>query len=194
MQYLCDRMSSFHSKYPLIHYDMYSDDTNGIEEKIENGLLDFAVLSENININKYSYIRLPQQETWGILIRENSPLASKEYIEVSDLEALSIIVPKTMKQTPDMMNWFQETLENCEIVSTYNLLYNAAMMVLSGLGAALCIQLKSSYEGLRFIPISPVLSTRSVLVWKRNEMLSPAVSAFIDYLKKCQKSIEGNEI
>ena len=77
---------------------------------------------------------------------------------------------------------------------TYNLLYNAAMLVRQGLGEALCIRLNCQYDGLRFIPLRPELTVRSVVVWKRHQAASDAVGAFTAHIKKCLLSISEDSI
>lgn len=186
---LCQMMNTFRENNPLIHFDMHSDNTEGIEERIEKGLLDFGILSSGIDISKYGFVHLPHQERWGILTRKDSILANKKVVELSDLDQVPMIIPKKMNQQSEIVRWFKEGLDSLEIVATYNLLYNAAMMVSSGMGIALCIQLASTYEDLCFIPLAPSLHTETLLIWKKNQTLTPSVSAFIEHLKKCQKSI-----
>jgi len=57
-------------------------------------------------------------------------------------------------------------------------------MVKCGFGAALCFDFASTfYEDLCFIPLAPTLETGSVLVWKKNQAMGAAASAFIDSIK-----------
>ena len=51
-----------------------------------------------------------------------------------------------------------------------NLLYNMAMLAQADLGAVLGIRLNCSYEGLKFIPLEPVLETYTALVWKKEQI------------------------
>lgn len=189
IEYLCQMMSDFHKKYPLVHYDMNSDNTEGIEEKINKGLLDFGLLTETVDISKYDYIHLPQKEIWGILCKKDSELAKKKFIELSDLNDTPLIIPKRINQNVNIDSWFDNSLNIFEIVATYNLLYNAAMMVKNDIGVALCLQLNTSYEDLCFIPLSPSIYAGSILVWKKNQILSSTTMTFIQFLKECQKGI-----
>lgn len=73
------------------------------------------------------------------------------------------------------------------IVATYDLIYNAAILVEKGLGYALCLD-KIVYmhdESLvRFIPLRPVFETGAVLVWKKHQVFSATATRFIQEL--CQ--------
>ncbi|MDO4573113.1 MAG: LysR family transcriptional regulator substrate-binding protein, partial [Clostridia bacterium] len=87
-------------------------------------------------------------------------------------------------------NWFGGCYEKLHIVATYNLLYNAAMLVQNGMGAALCLRLETEYEGLRFLPLRPGMETRSVLVWKKSQAQTPAAAAFIAFVQAYMKGMK----
>ena len=56
-------------------------------------------------------------------------------------------------------------------------------MAEKGLGAALCFDLGTLFDNLRFIPLSPRLETGSVLVWKKNQTISSIQSLFLQYIR-----------
>lgn len=184
MDYFCQVMSDFHELYPLVRYSIRSDNTEGIEEKLDKGLLDIGILTERIDMSKYDYIHLPQREEWGILCRKDSPLANKSVVELSDLENQTLILPKRVNKNLNITNWFENRLNSLEIIGTYNLLYNASMMVKNGMGIALCMHLNASYEDLCFIPLFPAVHANLVLIWKKDQTLHPATAAFVEFFKK----------
>lgn len=194
MDYFCQVMSSFHERYPLVRYGIRSDNTEGIEEKIDKGLLDFGVLTETIDISKYDYIHFPQKEQWGILCRKDSSLAKKRVIELSDLDNQTLILPRRADKNLNITNWFENRLNSFEIIGSYNLLYNAAMMVKNGMGIALCMRLNACYENLCFIPLFPALDANVILIWKKDQALPLATATFIEYFKKYNLGISYDEI
>jgi hypothetical protein len=132
---------------------------------------------------------MPTKEEWGVLVCNDSDLAKKDFIQPEDLVGLPLIVPKSSLVNNEIKNWFGDIHDRLEFAATYNLLYNAAIMVQKGIGVAVCIRLRSMYENLRYIPLSPKFETGSVLVWKKNQPFSLATSAFIEHSKICLKSI-----
>ena len=83
----------------------------------------------------------------------------------------------------ELANWFGDSFDQLEIAATYNLIVNAAFMVEQGLGVALCFDLGAVFENLRFVPLAPRMETGSVLVWKKNQMLSAANALFIQHIR-----------
>ncbi|WP_347564850.1 LysR family transcriptional regulator [Clostridium intestinale] len=77
MHVLADVIQGFREKYPRVKYNLHSGNADDVKEKIDKGLIDIGLLLEPVNIEKYDFIRLPQKETWGLLMSKDSPLAQK---------------------------------------------------------------------------------------------------------------------
>ena len=92
------------------------------------------------------------------------------------------MLPERMLVRSELANWFGDLYDRLNIRLTYNLVYNAAMLVRQGLGAALCLRLECAYDDLVFVPISLTLDSGSALVWKKHQIYSPAVSALIAHV------------
>lgn len=183
MSLLSDNMVSFRQMYPLVQFSIYSAIADDIKERIEKGLLDMGLLMEPVDISKYEFIRLPLKERWGVLVREDSPLAGKEFVTPEDLLGVPLLMVRRELVKNELANWFGDSFDQLEIAATYNLIVNAAFMVEQGLGVALCFDLGAVFENLRFVPLTPRMETGSVLVWKKNQTLSAAHTLFIQHIR-----------
>lgn len=184
MLFLSEQIKKFRQKYPLVQFSIHSAIADDIKERIEKGVLDIGLLMEPVDVGKYEFIRMPQKEKWGILIRKDSELAVKESINPKDLTNVPLIMVKRELVKSELASWFGDYYEGLQIAATYNLILNAASMVERGVGVALCFDLGAAfYEDLCFIPLAPTLETGSVLVWKKNQTLGAATSQFMRYLK-----------
>jgi DNA-binding transcriptional LysR family regulator len=193
-KYFSEMAASFRKIHPLVRYDIYSGNADDIKDRIEKGLLDLGLLLEPVDIRKYNFIRMPLKEEWGVLTREDSDLASKKAVSLEDLFHVPLLIAKRELVQNELAGWLGPHYDQFEIVATYNLLYNAAIMVQNRIGVALCLKLDSMYDSLRFVPLSPRLNASSVLAWKKNQMFSPAISAFLEYAKKYGLGMSGNLI
>lgn len=189
---LVDILSSFQSEYPAVSYDFYTANADEIKERLDKGLLDIGLLTEPVDISKYNFIRLRGRERWGILVRKDSALAQREYVRPEDLLQVPLLMVKRPMVQNELASWFDNYFDQIQIVGTYNLINNAAVMVERGIGCALCFHLGIDYNNLRFIPLLPAVETGAVIVWKKNQIASQAVYKFIDFLKKCRESISEN--
>ena len=131
--------TEFKKEYPGICYQIYSGNAEDVTEKLDRGLLDFGVLIEPADIHKYEHLRLPMVDTWGVLMRKDSELAGKKEIEPQDLLNLPLICSRQMFRTQEMQKWIGRKPEKLNIVATYNLLFNASLLVEAGMGYALCL-------------------------------------------------------
>ena len=189
---LAEIMASFAEKYPLVRCEIYTGNADIVKERLERGLLDLGLLLEPVDIQKYEFARIPQKEEWGVLVCSDSPLARKKVVGPADLAGEPLLFTMRQLVQKELANWFGDYAEQLNIASTYNLTYNAAILAEHGMGAVLCLKLKSSYDDLRFIPLSPKLELGSVLAWKKQQAFAPATSAFISHAKKYLNSISGN--
>lgn len=190
MLFLSEQIRKFRQKYPLVQFSIHSAIADDIKERIEKGILDIGLLMEPVDIGKYEFIRMPQKEKWGILVRKDSELAAKESINPKDLTNVPLIMVKRELVKSELASWFGDYYEGLQIAATYNLILNAASMVERGVGVALCFDLGVSfYEDLCFIPLAPTLETGSVLVWKKNQTLGAATSQFMRYLRNAFQAL-----
>lgn len=194
---LAGLMTEFRKKHPLVQFRIYSGNADNIQDYIGRGHLDLGVIGEPVDIRKYEFVSMPVKECWGILVQKDSGLAQKEEIRPEDLLGTPLITSSRDFHS-ELADWFGDLYDRMEIAATGNLLYNEAMLVESGMGAALCIRLNSVYENLRFIPLAPAVETRTALIWKKDSIFSPATAAFIDaareYLKDAAASALFREI
>ena len=142
-----------------------------------------GLLIESVDISKYEFVRIPIKEEFGLFVRKDSPLTKKEYIIPEDLLNLLIISPKRNLVQNEISSWFGDYAEEINIISTYNLMYNATIMVEKNLGVLIGIKLDVKYKDLSFIPLKPKIELGSVLAWKKSQRFSPVIKEFIEHTK-----------
>lgn len=191
---LTDCIAQFQKKHPLVHFEIYSGNAGNIRDRIERGLLDVGLMSEPIDIRKYAFITMPVKEQWGALVREDSPLAGKEFLRPQDLLDIPLISAVGEFLESNVAKWLEEYAAKVHIIAKGNLLYNEAMLAQSNIGAVICIRLSCRYDGLQFIPFSPALTNDTALAWKKEQIFSAATKAFLDFAEKYLKNISNNKL
>lgn len=171
--------------FPGIKFDFFSGDTDAVTEKLDKGLIDFGILIEPSNLEKYNSLRLPLTDKWGILMRKDSPLSEKEYITKEDLNGLPLLFSVHSFKKNNVTAWFCKDLDKLNVVATYNLIYNASLMVEQGMGYAVGLKGIINTSGdstLCFRPFFPILETHLDVAWKKNGELSKASKIFLERL------------
>ena len=186
-------MVAFRKKHPLVQFRIYSGNADNIQDYIGRGHLDLGVMGEPVDIRKYEFVSMPVKEKWGVLVRRDSELAQKRQIRPEDLRNIPLVAASRGFQG-ELISWFGELYDQLEIAAVGNLLYNEAMLVESGMGAVVCIELNCTYKDLCFIPLYPAVETRTALVWKKDAVFSSATAAFIEFASKCLKVISDDKI
>jgi DNA-binding transcriptional LysR family regulator len=183
----------FSDKYPLVQFHLYNEMADNIKDRLDKGLVDVGLLLEPVDTLKYDFVRLSQKETWGILMRDDHPLAERETIAPDEIVEYPLILPLRERVRNEILNWIKRDEKDLTIPLSYTLLSNAALLVEAGLGCAFCLDgalAIHSSPRLRFVPISPEHTTRSVLVWKKNHLFSPATSLFIQEINMLRAYME----
>ena len=177
--------------YPGIRYHLFSGNSEDVTERLDKGLLDFGILIEPADISKYDYIGIPAKDTWGVIMRKDSPLAQKKAVAREDLIGVPLLLSRQaiLAERGDnaFVGWFGEDFNRLDIVTTFNLVYNAAIMVDAGLGYAVSIDNianTSKDSSLCFRPLEPRLESGLNIVWKKYQLFSPPAELFLERLRE----------
>lgn len=172
-------------KYPDIRYHISSGNAEHVLEYLDKGLIDFGLLFTEIDTQKYEAIPVPIKDTWGVLMRKDSPLAQKETICPKDLWDKPLIVSHQKGDDAYLNQWLGREESELNIVATYNLVFNASLLVDEGLGYALCYDKLVNTHGsnLCFRPFSPRLDAYGFIVWKKYQVFSKAANIFLQNLR-----------
>ena len=173
--------------HPDVTYHLFSGQGEDVRERLDEGLVDFGVFIEPVDLSKYDFIKLPTSDIWGVLMRRDSPLASRTAVTPSDLRNLPLIFSNQPMVKNEISGWMGEGVEHLNIVTTYNLLFNAALMVEEGMGYALGLDgiiSVSENSPLCFRPLEPRLEVGLDIAWKKHQIFSKAAATFLEFLQK----------
>lgn len=169
-------------EYPLVHFHIVSGDRVSVTEDLDKGLIDFGLLFGEIDTSKYESIKIPYRDTFGVLMRHDSPLAAKETISPKDLLDKPLIVSRQAIHDADLKAILGHGIEKFNIVATYNLLFNGSLMVDEGIGYAVCLDKIINVSGsgsLCFRPLEPKTTAGMSLVWKKYQVFTKAAEKFL---------------
>ncbi len=186
MDLFAEIFADFHILHPDVCFHTHSGDADAVLERLDKGLIDMGLLLGPIRQEKYNYLNLHQKDIFGLLMTKDCPLAAQETINIDQLKSLPLILAEQTFQGHQEMEWFGTDQSALNVVATYNLIYNATFLVERGIGYALCLDRLVNTKGrnLTFRPVTPELSVSLYLVTKKYQTFSPAVSAFLELLKK----------
>ena len=187
MGLIAEIVKELQADYPQIRVHLFSGDADEVTERIDKGLLDFGVLIEPAKITKYDSLLLPAKDRWGVLMKKDSPLAEHEFVRPEDLWKLPLIASKQKHVDDNIAKWIKQDYKKLNIVATYNLIFNATLMVEKNIGYALCLDRLVNTAGnsiLCFRPLNPVLEVDVDIVWKKYQVFSKAAELFLQRLKK----------
>ena len=180
---LAQAIAELTATYPQTKVHMQSGNADHILEQLQQGIHDFGVSFGHFSQQKFDSLNLTNRDKWGLLIPRQHPLAQTPNPSLKDALAYPLIVSSQSNIDTSIL----AGLGDYRIVATYNLLYNAALMVKAGVGIALCLDgiIDTTYENceLVFIPLEASTDSLQVL-WKKGTSLSPVAKKFLEILKE----------
>lgn len=171
-------------QHPGIRLRISSGNADFVLEQLDKGLIDFGLLFSEVDDHKYQSMAIPLWDTWGVLMRKDAPLAEKETISPQDLWDKPLIL--SHQRGGGVLQWLGREPSQLSIVATYNLVYNASLLVDEGLGYALCFDKLINTQGssLTFRPLDPPILAEATVVWKKYQVFSKAARLFLEELGK----------
>ena len=186
IRYLARELRTLKGSYPGLRYHITSGDTEQVTEKLDKGLLDFAVLCDEPNARKYDSICFPEGDIWGLVLPADAPLAEKGAIRIDDLAGLPLFTSEQGWEG-DIRSWAGERFGELRLEGSFRLAYNASLFVREGLGCQLTFRhlVDVSLEsGLVFRPLSPKLETKLYLIWNRYQAFTPIAERFLAQVRR----------
>lgn len=187
MRVIARAIRQVRQEHPHIAFHLFSGNAEDVRERLDRGSVDFGLFIEPADLSAYDFMPLPTRDTWGVLLRKDHPLAAQAAIDADDLAGLPLIVSRQGLVENEFSGWMGNKFRQLSRVATYNLLYNAALMVEEGVGCALCLEgiVHTGEDGpLCFRPLRPAMDVGLKLAWKKQQCFTRAAEIFLDRLKR----------
>lgn len=173
--------------YPGIHYHISSGNASHVMEQLDKGLIDFGIIFGDVDLTKYNSLNTSYSDLWGVLMRKDSVLAEKEAVSPEDLRDKPLILSQQEANGGTLTQWFGRESDELNIIATYNLLFNASLLVDEGLGYAIGYDKIINTGGgsrLCFRPLAPQLESHMHVIWKKYQMFSKPAEKFLEVLRE----------
>lgn len=186
MTFVIDIIKGITEKHHDIRFHLYSGNDEDVSERLDKGLVDFGLFVGRTKLEKYDYIQLPASDTWGLLMRKDCSLAQNETIKPEDMKKVPILCSRQALHSNELSGWLGYDFAKLNILSTHNLVYNAALMVKAGLGCALSIENLINTMGteLTFRRLEPLIKADLFFAWKKYQVFSKASELLLNQLQK----------
>ena len=192
IRYLAREVHALKKLYPDLHYHITSGDTEQVTEKLDKGLLDFAVICEAPDEKKYRYVLFPESDSFGAVFPPDSPLAGKEQISAEDLIGLPLFTSEQSWEN-DIRPWAKDSFSSLHLEGSFRLAFNGSLFAREGLGVLLTLNNlidTSPGSGLVFRPLYPRLEMKMYLIWNKYQSFTPIAERF---LKQIRSSFAGTD-
>ena len=189
MSFVMEAFANLRRDHVRVTCELFTGSADVVQERLERGLLDFALLIEPVNLDKYEWIRMPGADRVGVVASADSAWARLPIATPADVARMPLLVSsRTATRAVDLAAWSHGALdpEALNVVGTFDLLGNAVHLVRTGVACAVSIGhlLELDQPGLAFVPLDPPLAIGAFLVWKKGRLRSRACEEFLERLRR----------
>lgn len=187
VRYLGRTLYKMRSIYPGIRFHLFSGNGEDVSDRLDKGLIDFALFVGMTDLKKYDYLKLPYSHRWGLILRRDDPLAAHEAVTPEMLMNVPILCSRQALIQNELSGWLGRPFDELNLAGTYNLIYNASIMVEEGLGCAVCIDRLLDTSGdsaVCFRPFEPAIDAELFIAWKKYQLFSAAAGKFLEMLQQ----------
>ena len=182
VKYFARAAKNVQKKYPDVQFNLYSGNIEDLTFRLDKGLLDFYLTLQSVDAAKYDFLTLPSPDIWGVILRHDDPLAEKKFFTVEDLLSLPLILSREALRE-EYPKYFGNAFKKFNIVATYNLIYNAAILAREGLGYPISIDKLINDSDLCFRPLKPEFKSNLNFIWRKDKLLTPQAQVLLDEMK-----------
>ncbi len=171
---------------PGLRYHVTSGDTEQVTERLDRGLLDFAVLCEQPDGQRYDWVELPERDLWGVVMQNDHPLARHATVTPPDLVGEPLFVSE-QGWRGDIAQWAGGYFDGLRLEGSFRLSYNASVFAREGLGLLLTFDRlvnTSPESGLTFRPLEPPVEVTLYLAWGKRQLMTPIAKRFVEQVRK----------
>ncbi|MCQ2538130.1 MAG: LysR family transcriptional regulator [Lachnospiraceae bacterium] len=185
VRFLAKQIRAFREKYPKMKYSITSSDHSQRLKSLDDGSIDFAVLLEKPNSDKYEYIKFPDQDELIFLTTKSHGLAGKENIKPKDLINTPVFANELIWKRY-IRKWAGDDFENFSLEGYLLLPYNLYAFVKEGLGSMITInnRLNINDSDIVIKQFRPEIKINSYIVWRKQMNMSRVACMFAEYVRE----------
>ena len=185
MVLFAEAVAALQKNYPGIRCNIYSGNLDDVCDRLDKGLLDFAIVMSFVDLSKYNYLKMPASDSWGILMRKDDPISARESFTVDEIKELPLICSRQWVDQ-ELPHWFGEGGNKVNIAATYNLAFNGSVMTRAGIGYAVVLDKlidTGDSSALTFKPLTDVPETAIYIIWRKYQTFTPVAQLLINELE-----------
>lgn len=180
-QFLPILLNEFHQRYPNITFNICTGGSDESKEKINEGLIDIAIVLEPIDTSYYQCIQMPCKDYWCLVMKKDDVMTKYDVVTNHEIQNLKLAIAKRHQVKETLDRWMDN--KKYQTVLNFDINYNMALLVESGLCYGISIDGvfdTGAYDHLTYRLLEPMIFSQSCLIWKKGLITNQALEKFIE--------------
>ena len=177
-------IARFRVKHPRITFSIMNGSNDEIAWKLAHGKIAFGLLTEPVNVSNFEYVRCPEKEEWGILVKKDSVFVHMDHVTSNQLVNVPMITPQDDVVNNELIRWEGKYASEMQLIAHYHQLSSGLSLLRKTDGVIVCSKPGIAYDELVFVSFEPPFMLSSLLAWKEYQKTNEVCSLFIDELRE----------
>lgn len=184
MKVISSAIRAVSAEYPDVQFHLTSGSAIELADRMKKGLLDFMLECAPIARPGCVSFPLPIKDVWGIAMREDDPLASRDFVTPRDLKGRPVLASRQALKSGFIASWLGERFSEARIPATFTLAVDGMSMAREGLGYAFTYTGVAVVDGVCVKPVKPQPESDIALTWRRGRHMNRASQVFLKRFKE----------
>lgn len=173
-------------KYPDVKVELVDANADTVERRINQGTLDFGIVMGDRFLDEFDSLILKARNEFVVVFNNDLPIAKKGLIKPQDLVEYPLILSSQTHVEGKFKNWFGKYYSKIKIMANSNLSYNASMLAQAGHMVAITYRDMIDINRANLVqrPLSPTISDRNTIIWKKDIRQSNLGRLFLEEVQK----------
>lgn len=187
MELIAKSCQSMLDLYPQVRLNFRSGNADQVFEDLDKGILDFGLIFGNSVPQKYQALEIPRKDRWSVILPKGHDLAQKDRVNLKEVTQYPLIV----SAQSDLNRTVFSDQGEYRVAATYNLLYNAGLLVKAGVGIVLGLDGILHDPDLVTIPFEEQGQDKFFLIWRDKHDQTPTEKAFLEEVEAQLYEVEA---
>lgn len=185
-------IKEFSKAYPRVKYQLFTGGNELSKEKINEGIIDCAIVLAPVDKTIYNFIELPYFDKWCVLMRKDDKLVGSTTINPEQLEGETLAIPNRKAVKKTFNEWMgRDVSEQFKVEFDVN--SNLGLLVKEGFCYGISIEGAAKNvvgDNLTYRLLEPEISSQAYLIWKKSVKMSRALEKFLASVKEVVGDLE----
>lgn len=177
-------VSNFAQEFPNAQITLAAGSSEELKRKLEANELSFVISTEPETFEQFDALILNDARKWGVTVLAADEISRQKNLSLEDLKQMPLAFPDSLSVKNLLSGWMANNSRRVNRAVLYKDGAEVTELALNGIVKVFGLEPSVLPAVLKFIPIEPVMESRTIVLYNKYHILSFLESRFLDLLRE----------